>query len=167
MVEFLTRHKFLAFDLSKSELTHCILASHAHFTVTVIGNCNPEFGLCRRLFLGTDIECVHQQERGHYVPPIRNRVKSLCLLGSPGGSAVCWCLQPRAWSCRPGIESHMGLPAWCLLLLLPVSLPLSLSVFLRALYWFSWKMWLFKVTHTLKWFCLPLGVRVGTSPKVV
>ena len=39
------------------------------------------------------------------------------------------CLPPRAWSWGPGIESHLGLPAWSLLLPLPVSLPLLLSVF--------------------------------------
>ena len=38
------------------------------------------------------------------------------------------CLWPRARSWRPGIESHVGLPAWSLLLPLPVSLPLSLCV---------------------------------------
>ncbi|CAD7690296.1 unnamed protein product [Nyctereutes procyonoides] len=35
------------------------------------------------------------------------------------------CLWPGARSWRPGIESHVGLPAWSLLLPLPVSLPLS------------------------------------------
>ena len=49
-------------------------------------------------------------------------------LGSPGGSAVWRRLQPGVWSWRPGIESH-GLPAWSLLLPLPVSLPLSLYVY--------------------------------------
>ena len=34
------------------------------------------------------------------------------------------CLWPRAQSWRPGIKSHVGLPAWGLLLPLPVSLPL-------------------------------------------
>ena len=38
------------------------------------------------------------------------------------------CFQPRAWSWSPGIESPIRLPAWSLLLPLPVSLPLSLSV---------------------------------------
>ena len=38
------------------------------------------------------------------------------------------CLWPRAQSWRPGIESHVGLPAWSLLLPLPVSLPLSVCV---------------------------------------
>ena len=38
------------------------------------------------------------------------------------------CLQLRAWSWSPGIESHIGLPAWSLLLPLPVSLPLSISL---------------------------------------
>ena len=33
-------------------------------------------------------------------------------------------LKPRVWSCRPGIESCVGLPAGSLLLPLPVSLPL-------------------------------------------
>ena len=37
-------------------------------------------------------------------------------------------VQPRAWSWRPRIESHIGLPAWSLLLPLPVSLPLSVCV---------------------------------------
>ena len=32
------------------------------------------------------------------------------------------CLQPRAWSWRPGIESHVRLPTWSFLLPLPVSL---------------------------------------------
>ena len=38
------------------------------------------------------------------------------------------CLQPRAWSWRPRIESHVRLPEWSLLFPLPVSLPLSLSL---------------------------------------
>ena len=38
------------------------------------------------------------------------------------------CLLPREWSCSPGIESHVGLPAWSLLLPLPVSLPLSVCL---------------------------------------
>ncbi|XP_072617233.1 uncharacterized protein CFAP97D2 isoform X1 [Vulpes vulpes] len=38
------------------------------------------------------------------------------------------CLWPRARSWRPRIESHIGLPAWSLLLPLPMSLPLSLSL---------------------------------------
>ena len=38
------------------------------------------------------------------------------------------CLWPRARSWSPGIESHVGLPAWSLLLPPPVSLPLSLSL---------------------------------------
>ena len=38
-------------------------------------------------------------------------------------------LQPRVGSWRPGIESHIGLPTWSLLLPLPVSLPLSVSLF--------------------------------------
>ena len=35
------------------------------------------------------------------------------------------CLQPRAWSWSPGIESHVGLPAWSLLFPLPLSVCLS------------------------------------------
>ena len=42
------------------------------------------------------------------------------------------CLWPRAQSWRPGIESHVGLPAWSLLLPLPMSLPLSLSLSLSV-----------------------------------
>ena len=37
------------------------------------------------------------------------------------------CLWPRAWSWSPRIKSCVGLPAWSLLLPLPVSLPLYLS----------------------------------------
>ena len=38
------------------------------------------------------------------------------------------CLWLRVWSRSPGIESHIGLLAWTLLLLLPMSLPLSLCL---------------------------------------
>ena len=38
------------------------------------------------------------------------------------------CLQPRVWSWGPGIESRIGLPAWSLLLPLPVFLPLTVSL---------------------------------------
>ena len=41
---------------------------------------------------------------------------------------LCASLRPRAWSWSPGIESHVGLPAWSLLLPLPVSLPLCVCV---------------------------------------
>ena len=47
-------------------------------------------------------------------------------LGSLGGSMVK--RLPWAQGVIPGIESHVGLPAWGLLLPLPVSLPLSLCV---------------------------------------
>ena len=39
------------------------------------------------------------------------------------------CLWPRVQSWGPRIESPVGLPAWSLLLPLPVSLPLSLSLY--------------------------------------
>ena len=38
------------------------------------------------------------------------------------------CLWPRAWSWSPRIKSHIGLPTRSLLLPLPVSLPLSMSL---------------------------------------
>ena len=38
------------------------------------------------------------------------------------------CLWPRAWSWGPGIESHVGLPGWSLLLSPPLSLSLSLCL---------------------------------------
>ena len=38
------------------------------------------------------------------------------------------CLWLRSRSQSPGIESHIGLPAWGLFLPLPVSLPLSLGL---------------------------------------
>ena len=43
------------------------------------------------------------------------------------------CLWPRARSWSPGIESHVGLPAWSLLLPPPVSLPLSLSIINKSI----------------------------------
>ena len=43
------------------------------------------------------------------------------------------CLWPRARSWVPGIESRVGLPAWSLLLPLPVSLPVSLSLSLSIM----------------------------------
>ena len=49
------------------------------------------------------------------------------LTGSPEWlSGFSTCLQPGAWSWSPEIKSHIGLPAWSLLLPLPVSLPFSL-----------------------------------------
>ena len=38
------------------------------------------------------------------------------------------CLRHRSWSRGPGIESCIGFPAWSFFLLLPMSLPLSLSL---------------------------------------
>ena len=38
------------------------------------------------------------------------------------------CLQLKAWPRGPEIKSHTGLPAWSLLLPLPVSLPLSVPL---------------------------------------
>ena len=65
--------------------------------------------------------------------------KNLVIRGSLGGSTV-WRLplaqgvilefQDRAPGWSPKIKSHVRLPAWGLLLPLPVSLPLSLSVYL-------------------------------------
>ena len=54
-------------------------------------------------------------------------VREIDILGSLGGSAV-ECL-PSGPGCDPSlrIESHVRLPAWSLLLPLPVSLPLSVS----------------------------------------
>ena len=48
------------------------------------------------------------------------------------------CLRPRVWSWRPGIKSHIRLPAWNLLLPLPVSLPLSLFLSLSLCVCLSW-----------------------------
>ena len=50
------------------------------------------------------------------------------IVGRLGGSVVELCLWLRVWSWGPGIKSCIRLPAWSLLLLLPVSLPLSLCV---------------------------------------
>ena len=52
-----------------------------------------------------------------------------CVSGDP--RVAQWfgaCLWPRARSWSPEIKSHVGLPAWSLLLPPPVSLPLSLSI---------------------------------------
>ena len=47
-------------------------------------------------------------------------------VGPLGGQWFGTCLWPRAGSWSPGIEFHIGLLAWSLLLPLPVCLPLSL-----------------------------------------
>ena len=49
-------------------------------------------------------------------------------VGCLGGSAVESSALGSGWDPGPGIESNIGLPAWSLLLLLPVSLPLSVSL---------------------------------------
>ena len=50
-------------------------------------------------------------------------------MGHLGGSAIeCLCLWLRLWFWGPGIESHVGFPAWSLHLSLPVSLLLCVCV---------------------------------------
>ena len=50
--------------------------------------------------------------------------------GTPGWlSGLAPAFGPRRDPGVPRIESHVGLPAWSLLLPLPISLPLSLCVF--------------------------------------
>ena len=48
--------------------------------------------------------------------------------GRLGGSVVEYLPLTQVWSWSPGIKFHIGLPAWGLLLSLPMSLPLSLCV---------------------------------------
>ena len=80
-----------------------------------------------RMNQGRDREAMRPEE-GHPVQPgIWKGILGKAKLGSPGGSAVWHHLQPRTWSWRPWIKSRVGLPAWSLLLLLPVSLILSVS----------------------------------------
>ena len=47
------------------------------------------------------------------------------------------CHRPKAWSWSPGIKSHIRLPAWRLLLPLPVSLPLSPPSLSLCLSWIN------------------------------
>ena len=56
-----------------------------------------------------------------------NRLK-IYVAGRLGGSAVEHLPLAQGVIPDPGIGSHIGLPAWSLLLSLPVSLPLSLSL---------------------------------------
>ena len=56
------------------------------------------------------------------------RIVNLILFNSWVAQQFSACLQPRTWSWSPGIESHTGLPAWRLLLPLPMSLPHSLCL---------------------------------------
>ena len=64
------------------------------------------------------------------------------------------CLWLRVGSWGSGIESRMGLPAWSLLLHLPVSLPFSLSVPLMNKYIKSQKNFLKRRwTHTQSFLC--------------
>ena len=55
------------------------------------------------------------------------QVKTMSM-GRPGGSAVERLPSAQGVILGPGIESRLGLPAWSLLLPLPVCLPLSQSV---------------------------------------
>ena len=55
-------------------------------------------------------------------------VQNYSVLGRKWSHRVAWVAQPRAWSWGPGIKSHVKLPAWSLLLRLPLSLSLSLSL---------------------------------------
>ena len=58
----------------------------------------------------------------------KHETKIICL-GDPWvAQRFSACLWPRERSWSPGIESHIRLPAWSLLLPPPVSLPLSLSL---------------------------------------
>ena len=53
----------------------------------------------------------------------------MSITGTPGGAG--WSevgRLPLAQDMTPGIESHVGIPAWSLLLTLPVSRPLSLGL---------------------------------------
>ena len=49
--------------------------------------------------------------------------------GAPGWLSACLWL--RAWSWGPGTQSHLGFPAGSLILPLPVSLPLCVSLMNR------------------------------------
>ena len=50
------------------------------------------------------------------------------MMGCLGGSVVECLPSAQGMILGPGIESHIGLPVWSLLLSLPVSLRLSLSL---------------------------------------
>ena len=58
------------------------------------------------------------------------------------------CLWPRVWSWSPGIESHIGLPAWSLLLPLPVPILLSLSLSLCLSWINKWNLKKKRKLHT-------------------
>ena len=55
-----------------------------------------------------------------------DRISDIGQPGWPSGLAPAF--SPGRDPGKPGIESHVGLPAWSLLLRLPVSLPLSLCM---------------------------------------
>ena len=78
-------------------------------------------------------------DSGHVILPLHDQISLssyLCdltekddLLGAPGWlSGLAPAFGPGHDSWSPRIESRVGLPAWSLLLPLPVSLPLSFSV---------------------------------------
>ena len=75
------------------------------------------FSLCLCLCLSLPLSVSLMNKKINFLKALKMLPK-----GQPG-----W-LQPRARSWSPGIESHVGLPAWSLLLPLPMSLPLSLSL---------------------------------------
>ena len=86
---------------------------------------------CPKTFLLMNLNCVqkyfaiNEQENLDWIEPHNASVyfRSACR-----AQWLSICPWPGARSWRPGIESPIGLPAWSLLLPLPVSLPLSVSL---------------------------------------
>ena len=77
-----------------------------------------KYALTSLVRLETDLE----RQKGCKRKPRREQPRWLSSLA---------CLRPGMWSWGPGIESRDGLPAWSLLLPLPVSLLLSLCVLMN------------------------------------
>ena len=111
----------------------------AHVCCATAGPC-PEGGVALLFYCFLykhTVNCNHEgsfvwlQNRLNYESLTSHSLIQILLSEIPGwlgglAPAFGQSLWPRSW--RPGIESRVGFLAWSLLLPLPVSLPLSLSV---------------------------------------
>ena len=108
---------YVRLPLEQKEASHhCISLLHAPLELSVMGHCalcHERWSTCREIRHG----------------PCSGR--SLKIQWEQGTSVSQWfsaCLWLKVWSQGPRIQSHIRLPAGSLLLPLPMSLPLSLSL---------------------------------------
>ena len=99
----------------ESEPIHTCTLVHASWAFWTGGRIAPQQWSCRTWGLGK-------------IRPTRSLFKTVTLWGNLGGSVVEHLPLAQGVILGLGIKSHVGLPAWSLLLPLPVSLPVFLSL---------------------------------------